>query len=314
MNLSFLYPNYLWFLASIPFLIALHIVSLRFTRRKALLFANFEAIRRVEGGFLSGSLMTKNLIFLVMRSLTLLFLVLSLAGAVLWYQGRGSNLDFVLAVDASGSMLADDFVPNRLEAAKDSALLFLEGISSHSKVGVMSFSGTTFVKQRLTSDMDLVRNSIKAIDIEFASGTAIGDTVISASNIFEDDDNARVVALITDGQNNVGVLPEEAVRYANKNHITIYTIGVATEQGGKFKDIEALSKLDEATLISMAQGTGGSYFRATDKESLRSAFTNIALSTEKTIPMRLSIPFLISALILLFAEWLMINTRYRTIP
>jgi Ca-activated chloride channel family protein len=314
MDITFLYPRYLWFLASIPFLVILHLISLRFSRRKALLFANFEAIRRVGGGFLSGSIVTKNLLFLVMRCFTLLFLVFSLAGTVVWYEGRSSAVDFVLAIDASGSMLADDFQPNRLEAAKESALLFLNDVPPHSKVGLVSFSGTTFVKQRLTDDPESLRSSIRALNIEFASGTAVGDAVISASNLFEDSEDARVVVLLTDGQSNVGVLPEEAVRYATKNHISVYTLGAATEEGGRFKDIDAVSRLDEPTLQSIADGTGGRYYKVGNADQLATAFKEIATSTTKKIPLRASGPLLVAALVLLFVEWLMLNTRYRTIP
>ncbi|MFH1511476.1 MAG: VWA domain-containing protein [Candidatus Woesearchaeota archaeon] len=314
MEISFLYPRYLWFLASIPFLIVLHLVAIRFTKRKAMLFANFEAIKRVGGGFMSGSLMTKNITFLVLRSMTLLFLVGSLSGTMLYYEGRGSAYDFVLAIDASGSMLADDFKPTRLEVAKETALTFVDTVPSGSNVAVVSFSGTTFVKQRMTDDLGLVKSAIQGLSIEFASGTAIGDAVITASNLFEREDRTRAIVLLTDGQSNVGVLPEESVPYASKNHIAIFTVGVATQEGGRFQDIAIVSRLDEQTLSSMAESTGGKFFRVGSVQELQGAFLEIALSTEKKVPVRLAVPFLILAMLLLFSEWLMINTKYRTIP
>lgn len=314
MEITFLYPKYLWFLASVPFLIVLHLVAVRFTTRKALLFANFEAIKRVGGGFMSGSIMAKNIVFLVLRSVTLLLLVGSLAGTMLYYEGRGSAYDFVLAIDASGSMLADDFSPNRLEAAKEAALAFVDAIPKNSDVALISFSGATFVKQRMTDDLRAVKSSIQGLSIEFASGTAIGDAVITASNLFEREDRTRAVVLLTDGQSNVGVLTEEASNYAKKNHITIFAVGVATEGGGRFQDIEFVSKLDDEALSQMAESTGGRFFRVGSIQDMDNAFSDIAMSIEKKVPVRLSVSFLIVAMVLLFFEWLMINTKYRTIP
>jgi Ca-activated chloride channel family protein len=296
------------------FLVALHLVSIRFTRRKALLFANFEAIKRVGGGFLYGSILTKNVIFLSLRSATLILLVLSLSGTTIWYIGQGSDFDFVIALDASGSMLADDFTPNRLEAAKDAALLFVDTVSKHSTIGVISFSGTSFIKQRLSSEADLVRKAIQSIEAEFASGTAIGDAIVSSSNMFEVGDRAKVVILLTDGRSNVGILPVEAIEYANKHKITVYTLGVATSHGGAFEEIKVISRIDEDTLQQIADNTGGAYYRVGNKQDLALAFEEIAVKTEKKIPLRLSFHFLLVALLILFVEWTLLNTRYRTIP
>ncbi|MFH0978258.1 MAG: VWA domain-containing protein [Candidatus Woesearchaeota archaeon] len=315
MDVSFTHPEFLWFLASIPFLLVLHLITIRFTKRKAFLFANFEAIQRVGGqGFLSGGIITKNIVFLILRSFTLIFLVLSLSGMIFWYSGKSTTFDFVVAIDASGSMLADDFAPNRLAAAKDAAQIFVDTVGEHSKVGVLSFSGTTFVKQRLTDDMSLVKTAISSIDIAFTSGTAIGEAIVSSANLFEDDGQARVVAIITDGQSNVGIDPIVAVPFATRNHIKVYTLGVATPEGGKFTDIDTVSKLDENSLRGVAESTGGRYFRVSDNEALRVALAEIATTEQKDIPIQMATPLMIAVLILLFTEWIIISTRYRTIP
>jgi Ca-activated chloride channel family protein len=315
MQITFTYPQFLWFLCSIPFLIVLHMVAMRFTKRKAMLFANFEVIKRVGGeGFLTGDVLKKNILFLALRILVLSCISLSLAGMVVWYQGQSSTFDFILAIDASGSMLADDFEPNRITAAKEAALTFADSIAKKSKVAIVTFSGTTFVKQRLTDNLDQVRESIKNIDIAFASGTAIGDAIVNSANLFSEGERAKVIILITDGQSNVGLLAEEAIRYASKNQITVFTIGVATPEGGRFKEIDAVSRLDETTLKSIADGTGGKYYRADNKAQLSGAFKEIATTSVTKVPVRLAIPLLVAAISLLFFEWIMINTRYRTIP
>jgi Ca-activated chloride channel family protein len=314
MEITFISPVYLWFLACIPFFIALHLLTLRFVKRRAMNFANFEAIKRVGTGLKGGRILSRNIVLLVMRLFTLLFLIFALAGTVLWYYGKSSDFDFVLAIDASGSMLADDFIPNRLEAAKKAALSFMDEIPRRAKVAVISFAGTTFVKQRLTEDFFKVKEAINSMEIEFASGTAIGDAIISSANQFEEGERAKVVVLLTDGQSNVGTLPEEAIQYANDNHVTVNTIGVATEKGGEFAEIDIISRLDEDTLKSIAANTGGKYYKAENVEELSKAYKEIATTAEKKVPVKLTMPFMLIAFLLIFVEWILINTRYRTIP
>lgn len=314
MEITFINPVYLWFLACIPFFIALHLITLKFVRRRAMNFANFDAIKRVGTGLKGGRVLSKNMVLLVIRLFTLLLLVFALAGTILWYQGKSSDFDFVLAIDASGSMLADDFTPNRLEAAKKAAFSFMDEIPRRAKVAVISFGGTTFVKQRLTEDFLKVKEAINSMEIEFASGTAIGDAIISSANQFEEGERAKVVVLLTDGQSNVGTLPEEAIKYANDNHVTVNTIGVATETGGEFEEIDIISRLDEYTLESIATNTGGKYYKAENVQGLSEAYTEIATTAEKKIPVKLTMPFMLIAFLLVFVEWILINTKYRTIP
>ncbi|PIN68405.1 hypothetical protein COV94_04830, partial [Candidatus Woesearchaeota archaeon CG11_big_fil_rev_8_21_14_0_20_57_5] len=115
-------PRFLWLLLSIPLLVLSHIIALRIVRKKALAFANFEAIERVTGK----RVVSRNTGVLVVRSVVFCMLILSAAGPVLWRYGVTESTTTVLAIDASASMLADDFSPNRLEAAKQAALMFLQ--------------------------------------------------------------------------------------------------------------------------------------------------------------------------------------------
>lgn len=312
MEITFSNPMYLWFLIVIPLMILAHFITLRFTSRKALKFANFPAIEYITGK----RILSKNYLLLLMRLVIIFLLILAVSGAVFWYEGETSDIDFMLAIDSSGSMMAKDYEPNRLESAKSAASLFVNSLPEDIEVGVLSFAGVSFIKQRPTGDMLKVSKAIDNISIELVGGTAIGSAIISSVNLFKNPERAKVVVLLTDGQNNVGPSVEEAIIYANENHVTVHTIGIGTEEGGGFPDMNLtfVSKLDSETLILIANQTNGEYYKARNESELSETYEEIALSSVKKVSIDLSLIFLITAVILLFAEWGLINTKYRTLP
>jgi len=287
-----------------------HYLSLRFTRRKALKFANFPAIEKITGR----KVLSKNYTLLLLRLVTLCLLIFSVAGTTFWYEGQTTEMDFILAIDSSGSMLARDYEPNRMEAAKESAHLFIDNLPGKSRVGILSFAGVSFVKQRPSSDMDSVRNSIDNISTELVGGTAIGSAIITSSNLLAESEKAKVLILLTDGQNNVGPSIDTAIGYANENHLTINTIGIGTEEGGDLPNLTFVSKLDPVTLKLISNSTGGEYYEAKNKTALSDVYKEIALSSVQKLSLNLSLYFLFMGLILLFVEWGLANTKYRTLP
>jgi Ca-activated chloride channel family protein len=316
-TLIFTNPFYLWLLVSIPLLIITHFFVLGYLKRRAVKFANFEAIKRVTGTkfeLKNVRTISKNMFLLIIRVFVLLFLIFSIAGPVLWYSGQSSEFDFVIAIDASSSMLADDFMPYRLDAARKASSLFVESLKAKTRVGVVSFAGTSFVELDLTDNMKKTEEAINGIRIKRVGGTDIGGAITTSSNLLLREENARVIILLTDGQSTVGTPVDEAIEYANKNHVTVNTIGIGTKEGGTFIKGDLLSKLDEPTLIYIAQKTGGKYYKAENEGELSKAFDNISSSAEEKIPINLSMGFMMIALALLFIEWGMINTKYRTLP
>lgn len=308
--MTFSNPIYLWFLVAIPLMVLAHYLSLRFTRRKALKFANFPAIERITGR----KILSKNYTLLLLRLVTLCLFIFSVAGTTLWYEGQTTEMDFILAIDSSGSMLARDYEPNRMEAAKESALLFVDNLPGMSRVGVLSFAGVSFVKHRPSSDMDRIRDSIYNISVELVGGTAIGSAIITSSNLLAESEKAKVLILLTDGQNNVGPSIDTAIEYANENHLTINTIGIGTEEGGDLPDLTFVSKLDPVTLKLISNSTGGKYYEAKNETELSDVYKEIALSSVQKLSLNLSLYFLFFGLILLFVEWGLANTKYRTLP
>lgn len=273
-------------------------------------FANFPAIERVTGK----KILSKNYALLALRIITLCLVIFSISGCVLVYEGKASNFDIVLAIDSSGSMLAEDYKPNRIEVAKEAALSFLNYTPENSRIGVISFSGVPFIKQRLTSDMKAVEKAINNISVEPIGGTAIGSAIITATNLLIESEKTRLIILLTDGQNNVGPSIEEAIRFANENNVNIYTIGVATKEGGLYPNLSFVSKLDSETLKKIAEGTNGKYYEAKNETAIFEIYQEIATSTIQKISLNLSPILMLAALILLFIEWGLLNTKYRTIP
>lgn len=311
--MTFSNPLYLTFLVSVPFFIIMHFLILKHTKRRAVKFANFEALARVTGM----QVLNKNITLLIIRLWALIFLILSAAGAVVWYSGNISEYDFVLAIDTSSSMLADDFNPDRLGAAKVAALNFLENLPSQARLGLVTFSGTAYATQFPTTDLNLLKDAIKEVEVSRVGGTDLGAAIITSSNLLVTSERPRAVVILTDGQATVGVPVSEAVSYAKQYQVVVHTIGIGTEAGGTFirsNLLSAMSSIDEQSLRDIADGTGGRFFRAENQQQIEEAYLTIATTKHQLTSIELRLPLLLLALLLLFLEWGLINTKFRTLP
>lgn len=296
-----------------PALFIVHVISIKHTTLRALKFANFQVLERVLG--LKGYRVSKNYSLFFIRALVLILLIMAASGTIYWYYGRGSNFNYVIAIDASISMNAEDYKPNRLDAAKEAALLFLDSLDSKANVGVTSFTGISFVKQKLTNSMLEVKTAIRGIEIEQSGGTSLGDAMITATNLFEDNGKANVIILITDGQNNVGLDPRDAISYLNDNKVLVNTVGIGTKKGGEFiEGVEAVSVLDEESLKFIAEATNGQYFWAENVEGLKNSFKSIAKSKRERLSVQLGPVFMLIAVTILILEWGLMNTKFRMLP
>lgn len=305
MEVVFENPNYLWALIVVPIVILAHFVSLRYSRARALKFANFIALSRV----VKGVGMTSNITVLTLRVLTLTMITLAIAGTTLIYFGDNVNVDYVLAIDSSSSMLAEDLEPSRIEAARHASKLFVESLPSGSSVGVVSFAGTSFVEQGLTDNKDLVIDAIDNIRPLTVGGTDIGGAIITSTNLLISSPKARSVILLTDGRSNVGVPQPISINYANDNIVLLHTVGVGTLEG-----YDEFLGVDEKTLTNLAELTGGSYFFAEDSERLDRIYEEFASSAPGKKFINFSSIFIFLSLLLLLTDWVLINTVYSRIP
>jgi len=306
-EISFIKPEYLFLLALIPLIIFIHFLTLRRRRSHALKFANFDAIARIKGV----DILSKNISVLILTILITASLVLSLAGLNIHRTTFTSSFSFALAIDSSRSMEADDFSPNRIEAAKETALSFVESLAQGTKVAVISFSGNSYIEQSLTDDKSLLEKAISNIPISTIGGTDLSEAVITSSNLLRGE-VARTIIIMSDGRINIGTV-ENAIAYANENDVIVHSIGIGTEEGG-ITSFGSLSTIDEDALKAIAHNTGGQYFRAQNKASLSQSLSSIVgLKLGKT-RQDVSFYLILTALFLFILEYILVNTRYKILP
>lgn len=307
MMIIFTRPGFLLLLLAIPVLIFFHIISLKSIKKRSIKFANFEAITRIKGV----EIFSKNLTILYLNIIMIVLVVLSVSGLSITRDVSASQVSFVLAIDASGSMAAQDIFPDRLEAAKTASIDFLEMVPEKTRIGVVSFSGSTFIEQELTENKGLLERVIFDLDIKGVGGTDILGAIIASTNLLRDEE-AKTIVLISDGQANINTL-QDIVDYSNKNSIRIHTLGIGTEEGGKAAD-GGVFRLSEDTLRTIAENTDGRYYNVQDVEDFYFSLNDIVNVTEKRAIYDFSLYLMIAALALLIIIFVLINTRYRVLP
>lgn len=229
---------------------------------------------------------------IALRLLALAFLITAMAKPrtteVSSRTSSSQGIDIVLSIDISGSMLARDLSPNRLEALKEVGVEFIKGRPAD-RIGLVVYAGESFTLTPVTSDKSIVIRALE--DLEYntvlESGTAIGMGLATAVNrLKESTAKSKVIILLTDGVNNAGFIdPKIASELAVEYGIKTYTIGVGSNgmalspvgvlPNGQFQYGMAQVEIDEALLQEIAQTTGGKYFRATDNEKLEEIYEEI---------------------------------------
>ncbi|MGC9331145.1 MAG: vWA domain-containing protein [Bacteroidales bacterium] len=248
-----------------------------------------------------------------------------------WHQSDSEGIDIMMALDISGSMLAEDFKPNRLEAAKDIAMDFIAD-RPQDRIGLVIFAGESFTQCPLTTTHQELMRLFSAVNTDMLpDGTAIGNGLATSVNRLKDSKAAsKVVILLSDGVNNSGsVSPLTAAEIAKKFDIRVYTIGVGSEGtapypvktafGTQYQNMEV--KIDEEVLTEIAEMTGGQYFRATNEQKLKKIYEEID-KLEKTIIKEKKYTnteerffwFAFVAALLLIAEAILRYTLFKQLP
>ena len=314
----FEYPHLLWLLV-IPALLIVHYIYLELCGRRPHLRVSDIRYWKVGGKSVLSYLRHAPML---LRTVALSMIIIAIA------RPRSSSkmdkidtegIDIVLAMDVSTSMLARDFTPDRISAAKDIAIEFIFQRPSD-RIGIVVFAGESYTQCPLTTDRATLINLMKEIQTGLIEdGTAIGNGLATAvARMQGSDAKSRVVILLTDGVNNRGeITPQTAADIAKTYGIRVYTIGVGangtapypviTPWGVQMQDVEV--EIDEDLLKGIAETTGGRYFRATDNTKLSEIYSEInkmekARTTIDSFPVykELFMDFALVALICLLLE------------
>lgn len=327
-NFEFTNPEFLWGLIIIPLLAAWLYISKNRNQAKL-------SIATTQS-FKTSSVFTVIYQFLwVLKLLAFAVLIVALARprnvSVTTKNKKNKGIDIVMATDVSGSMLARDLKPNRLEALKKVAEKFVDK-RPNDRIGVVLYAGESYTKTPITSDKSIVKRTIRSIEYgEIEDGTAIGMGLGAAVNrLKESKAKSKVIILLTDGVNTAGSIdPKLATELAKGIGVKVYTIGIGTngmaempyarDYNGKllYKPMEV--EIDEKLLKQIAQETGGEYFRATSNSKLKGIYDEID-KLEKTEIEEFKYykyeekfrPWVLLAGGLLLLEWILRNTFFRS--
>ena len=328
--MTFLHPELLWLLLLLPALLIIYIVWRR-RQHASLRVPSLLFLRDMRGGL---RVYLRHSLF-VLRLIALGLIIVALArpqSSSSWSEDRVEGIDIMLTMDISTSMLAMDFQPNRVEAAKEVAMRFIAN-RPNDNIGLVVFAGESFTACPLTQDHATLINRLREMTPGMIEDqTAIGSGLATAiSRLKDSKTKSKVIILLTDGANNTGnISPKMAADLAKTFGISIYTIGVGSGAGEAPYPIQTVLgvvvrnmpvDLDEPTMRQIADVSGGAYFRATDNESLLAIYKKID-QLEKT---KLStrnyhttyeefFVFVLAAALLLLLEFVLRSTVLRTNP
>ena len=328
-DITFAYYPFLLFLLAIPLLIAWYIWKYK-ERRAEIRYSNTAFLKDVKKP------LRVRLVHLpfTLRMAAMALLIIALArpqSSSKLEEISVEGIDIMIALDISGSMLAEDFKPNRLEAAKDNAIEFIN-MRRGDRIGVSIFAGQSFTLCPLTTDHNLLKDLLSAVHTGMVDdGTAIGDGLATAINRLRDSEAiSKVIILLTDGINNAGVIdPLTAAEIASIQNIRVYTIGVGSDGpvpypfqspfGVQYRNVEI--PVDEKLLQEMAEMTGGRYFWANTPGKLTEVYNEIDQMERSKIDVTEFarkhdefLPLVLLALLLIFGEVFLRYTVLRGMP
>lgn len=325
-GIEFAQPGFFWLLIIIPLMIAWYVWRNR----------QLQAALRISA--ISGFLKVKKSKWAILRHYAIVLRVLGLTALIIalarpqsamsWQDATTEGIDIIIATDISGSMLSEDLKPNRLEAGKNIAIDFIQH-RPNDRIGLVVFSGESFTQCPLTIDHDVLVNLFKGISNGMIEdGTAIGMGLATAVNRLKGSDaKSKVVILLTDGSNTGGsVPPATAAEIAKQMGVRVYTVGVGTKGfapypvktpfGVQYQQVPVT--IDEAILKTIANTTGGKYFRATNNEKLKQIYQQIDQLEKAKINVtqyhkktERFLPFALIAALLLLVEFLFKNTLFK---
>ncbi|WP_077001551.1 VWA domain-containing protein [Variovorax sp. KK3] len=315
--MTFLWPQFLWFMAAVPLLVLLYVWLLRRKKKLALRYASLSIVREAMGARQSVRRHLPPFLFLLAMVAMLIAAARPMAVVVL----PSNQQTIILAMDVSGSMRAADVLPNRLVAAQDAAKAFLKDLPRHVKVGIVAFAGSANVAQLPTTNREDLVQAIDSFQLQRATATG-NAIVVSLATLFPDQGidvsnfgpqaprqrgvpldqagkaapkefvpvapgsyTSAAIIMLTDGQRTTGVDPLDAAKAASERGVRVYTVGIGTVDGETigFEGWSMRVRLDEETLKSIANKTQAEYYYAGTAADLTKVYNTLSsrLTVEK---------------------------------
>lgn len=327
-NISFAHPWFFLLLLIIPFMIWWQITKKK-KANPAIRLTTLQGITEVKP---SWRVRLRPAMF-ILRVISLIALTFALArpqSSNVKENIESEGIDIVLSLDVSGSMEAEDLKPNRIEAAKDVALEFINQRPTD-RIGLVVFAGESFTQVPITIDHNVLKEQLKQVKSGLMmDGTAIGmGLATGVDRLRTSKAKSKILILLTDGVNNTGLIdPSTALEIAKTYGVRVYTIGIGTKGEAPYPVQTPMGtqtrmmpvQIDEALLQKIATETGGKYYRATDNKSLREVYeeidqlekTKIEISSYKRYA-ELFFPFALVAIICIVLEMLLRYTVFRSV-
>jgi Ca-activated chloride channel homolog len=326
-GIEFAYPGFFWLLLLIPLMVGYY-----WWRNQQLQGTLGMSNTNAFGVIAKKQMNVWRHYSIVLRSLAFIALIIALARpqtAFSWQDATTEGIDIMIASDISGSMLSEDFKPNRLEAGKNIAINFIQN-RPNDRIGLVIFSGESFTQCPLTIDHDVLINLFHDVKNGMVDdGTAIGDGLATAVNRLKDSQaKSKVIILLTDGVNNMGSIPPiTAAEIAKQFGIRVYTVGLGTNGSAPYPFKDQMGNvhyqmipvdLDENTLSKIASISGGQYFRAHNNMELNAIYKQIDKLEKVKIAVtqyhkrtERFLPFAVLALLFLTIEFVLANTIFK---
>jgi len=314
--MTFLWPQFLWLLATIPLLVLLYVWLMRRKKKLALRYASLSIVREAMG---AGQTVRRHIPpFLFMLALVAMLIAAARPMAVVVLPSNQQTI--ILAMDVSGSMRAADVLPNRLVAAQEAAKSFIKELPRTVKVGIVAFAGSAQVAQLPTTNREDLVTAIDSFQLQRATATG-NAIVVSLATLFPDAGidisdfgpqprergvpieragkappkeftpvppgsyTSAAIIMLTDGQRTTGVDPLDAAKVAAERGVRVYTVGIGTVDGETigFEGWSMRVRLDEETLKAIANKTQAEYFYAGTANDLKKVYNTLSsrLTVEK---------------------------------
>lgn len=301
-------PAWLLALVLVPVLAAVYLWVTRQKKKEAIRFSRLAFVKSALGDVKKSK--RSHLLFGIALA-AIACIVIGLANPHIPLEQTKEGVNVVLAIDDSGSMQATDYQPTRIEAAKSAGDILIRSLDPKDYAGVVVFESGATTAAYLSPDKDRVRDKLAAVSPK-AGQTAIGDGLALAIDMAKSIPNHKsVVILLSDGVNNAGVVsPDEAIGFAKTAGIQVYTVGLGSSQptvlGYDWLGNPQYAQLDESTLRSIAEQTGGKYFKSVDGQTLNEIYgsLNQQITREKEETSISSVFFALALVLLCLELWL----------